>query len=273
MDLQILEHRVRVLSLARRGLWLYTHPLLKLLLLPRRSRCKFFSLTETPEDYTIMLDEEGFKAVTQGLFIQCLAHVNSSPAPCRGCHRNSLDKITAKTRQMEKEAKELFRSYLTHQGLLASDLRRLCDEAVQWFPTENITDQPKVVMLQELYRTLVHMKDALENIGKQQQVLSTPGAALPDKLQNTQWAVRGLLSNTGCALCLEGVSPNSRHTPERPAATNAFQQKIDGCKVLRNWQKFLEKLARGSVKKAPQALRDQRKRRKGTKRKEGSSRS
>uniref|UniRef100_A0A452IBZ5 CASTOR1 N-terminal domain-containing protein n=1 Tax=Gopherus agassizii TaxID=38772 RepID=A0A452IBZ5_9SAUR len=38
MDLQILEHRVRVLSLARRGLWLYTHPLLKLLLLPRRSR-------------------------------------------------------------------------------------------------------------------------------------------------------------------------------------------------------------------------------------------
>lgn len=24
-------------------------------------RCKFFSLTETPEDYTLMLDEEGFK--------------------------------------------------------------------------------------------------------------------------------------------------------------------------------------------------------------------
>ncbi|XP_063272548.1 cytosolic arginine sensor for mTORC1 subunit 1 isoform X1 [Prinia subflava] len=61
MDLHILEHRVRVLSLARRGLWLYTHPLLKLLFLPQRCRCKFFSLTETPEDYTVMLDEEGFK--------------------------------------------------------------------------------------------------------------------------------------------------------------------------------------------------------------------
>lgn len=24
-------------------------------------RCKFFSLTETPEDYTIIVDEEGFK--------------------------------------------------------------------------------------------------------------------------------------------------------------------------------------------------------------------
>uniref|UniRef100_A0A452H3N0 Leukemia inhibitory factor n=1 Tax=Gopherus agassizii TaxID=38772 RepID=A0A452H3N0_9SAUR len=209
-------------------------------------------------------------ALSQGLFIQCLAHVNSSTAPCRGCHRNSLDKITAKTRHMEKEAKELFRSYLTHQGLLTSELRRLCDEAIQWFPTENITDQPKMVMLQELYRTLVHMKDALENIKKQQQVLSTPGAALLGRLESTQWAVRGLLSNTFCALCLKGVLPNSRRTPERPAVTNTFQQKIDGCKVLRNYSKFLEKLARGSGKKAPQALRDQRKRRKGTKRKEGS---
>lgn len=25
------------------------------------TRCKFFSLTETPEDYTLMVDEEGFK--------------------------------------------------------------------------------------------------------------------------------------------------------------------------------------------------------------------
>lgn len=39
MELHILEHRVRVLSLARSGLWLYTHPLIKLLFLPRRSRC------------------------------------------------------------------------------------------------------------------------------------------------------------------------------------------------------------------------------------------
>ncbi|XDA85516.1 hypothetical protein R6Z07F_015293 [Ovis aries] len=38
MELHILEHRVRVLSLARPGLWLYTHPLIKLLFLPRRSR-------------------------------------------------------------------------------------------------------------------------------------------------------------------------------------------------------------------------------------------
>lgn len=39
MDLRILEHRVRVLSIARGSLWLYMHPLLKMLLLPQRSRC------------------------------------------------------------------------------------------------------------------------------------------------------------------------------------------------------------------------------------------
>uniref|UniRef100_T1DL61 Cytosolic arginine sensor for mTORC1 subunit 1 n=1 Tax=Crotalus horridus TaxID=35024 RepID=T1DL61_CROHD len=70
MELRILELRVRVLSLARRGLWLYTHPLLKMLLLPQRSRCRFFSLTETPEDYTIMLDEEGFKELHASEFLQ-----------------------------------------------------------------------------------------------------------------------------------------------------------------------------------------------------------
>uniref|UniRef100_A0A8D0HI13 Cytosolic arginine sensor for mTORC1 subunit 1 n=1 Tax=Sphenodon punctatus TaxID=8508 RepID=A0A8D0HI13_SPHPU len=70
MDLQILEHRVRVLSIARSGLWLYTHSLIKLLFLPQRSRCKFFSLTETPEGYTIMLDEEGFKELPPSEFVQ-----------------------------------------------------------------------------------------------------------------------------------------------------------------------------------------------------------
>ncbi|XP_015745645.2 cytosolic arginine sensor for mTORC1 subunit 1 [Python bivittatus] len=33
-------------------------------------RCRFFSLTETPEDYTIMLDEEGFKELHTSEFLQ-----------------------------------------------------------------------------------------------------------------------------------------------------------------------------------------------------------
>ncbi|XP_035125245.1 cytosolic arginine sensor for mTORC1 subunit 1 isoform X5 [Callithrix jacchus] len=33
-------------------------------------RCKFFSLTETPEDYTLMVDEEGFKELPPSEFLQ-----------------------------------------------------------------------------------------------------------------------------------------------------------------------------------------------------------
>ncbi|XP_040207934.1 cytosolic arginine sensor for mTORC1 subunit 1 isoform X2 [Rana temporaria] len=69
MDLQLLEHRVRVTSIDKSGLWFYTHPLVKLLLLRHRTRCKFFSLTETPEDYTVMLDEEGFKELAKSDFL------------------------------------------------------------------------------------------------------------------------------------------------------------------------------------------------------------
>ncbi|XP_075290769.1 cytosolic arginine sensor for mTORC1 subunit 1 isoform X1 [Opisthocomus hoazin] len=99
MDLHILEHRVRVLSLARRGLWLYTHPLLKLLFLPQRCRCKFFSLTETPEDYTIMLDEEGFAELPPSEFMQVadstwlvLSVVSNGRAPA-GCQATGVTKI------------------------------------------------------------------------------------------------------------------------------------------------------------------------------------
>eukprot|EP00079_Xenopus_tropicalis_P036212 XP_017949983.1 PREDICTED: GATS-like protein 3 isoform X1 [Xenopus tropicalis] len=69
MDLQLLEHRVRVTSIEKCGLWFYTHPLVKLLFLRQRTRCKFFSLTETPEDYTLMLDEEGFEELPPSEFL------------------------------------------------------------------------------------------------------------------------------------------------------------------------------------------------------------
>uniref|UniRef100_A0A8C4F3B4 Cytosolic arginine sensor for mTORC1 subunit 1 n=1 Tax=Dicentrarchus labrax TaxID=13489 RepID=A0A8C4F3B4_DICLA len=61
MDLHILDHRLRVTSISKNGLVNFTHPLIKLIFLRNRTRCKFFSLTETPENYTVVLDEEGFK--------------------------------------------------------------------------------------------------------------------------------------------------------------------------------------------------------------------
>uniref|UniRef100_A0A667IBA9 Cytosolic arginine sensor for mTORC1 subunit 2 n=1 Tax=Lynx canadensis TaxID=61383 RepID=A0A667IBA9_LYNCA len=60
MELHILEHRLQVASVAKESIPLFTYGLIKLAFLSSKTRCKFFSLTETPEDYTIIVDEEGF---------------------------------------------------------------------------------------------------------------------------------------------------------------------------------------------------------------------
>uniref|UniRef100_A0A8D3E3P4 Cytosolic arginine sensor for mTORC1 subunit 2 n=1 Tax=Scophthalmus maximus TaxID=52904 RepID=A0A8D3E3P4_SCOMX len=65
MELHILEHRLKVASIEKEGVQVCTHGLVKLAFLASRTRCKFFSLTETPEDYTIIVDEEGFKELPQ----------------------------------------------------------------------------------------------------------------------------------------------------------------------------------------------------------------
>ncbi|CAL8251270.1 unnamed protein product [Boreogadus saida] len=70
MDLHILDHRLRVTSISKDGLVHFTHPLIKLIFLRNRTRCKFFSLTETPENYTVVLDEEGFKELKPSEHLQ-----------------------------------------------------------------------------------------------------------------------------------------------------------------------------------------------------------
>ncbi|XP_061836963.1 cytosolic arginine sensor for mTORC1 subunit 1 [Nerophis lumbriciformis] len=70
MDLHILDHRLRVTSIAKSGLVHFTHPLIKLIFLRNRTRCKFLSLTETPENYTVVLDEEGFKELRPSEHLQ-----------------------------------------------------------------------------------------------------------------------------------------------------------------------------------------------------------
>uniref|UniRef100_A0A3B4VS88 CASTOR1 N-terminal domain-containing protein n=1 Tax=Seriola dumerili TaxID=41447 RepID=A0A3B4VS88_SERDU len=53
MELHILEHSLKVASIEKEGIQICTHGLIKLAFVASKTRCKFFSLTETPEDYTI----------------------------------------------------------------------------------------------------------------------------------------------------------------------------------------------------------------------------
>ncbi|XP_051520455.1 cytosolic arginine sensor for mTORC1 subunit 2-like isoform X2 [Myxocyprinus asiaticus] len=69
MELHILEHSLKVASIAKEGIQVCTHGLIKLAFLPSKTRCKFFSLTETPEDYTIIVDEDGFKELPESEYL------------------------------------------------------------------------------------------------------------------------------------------------------------------------------------------------------------
>uniref|UniRef100_A0A3B4WMX0 CASTOR1 N-terminal domain-containing protein n=1 Tax=Seriola lalandi dorsalis TaxID=1841481 RepID=A0A3B4WMX0_SERLL len=55
MELHILEHSLKVANIEKEGIQICTHRLIKLAFVASKTRCKFFSLTETPEDYTIMI--------------------------------------------------------------------------------------------------------------------------------------------------------------------------------------------------------------------------
>ncbi|XP_041455720.1 cytosolic arginine sensor for mTORC1 subunit 2-like [Lytechinus variegatus] len=63
MELHILEHRLRVCTVKRSDLLPFIGSLIKLALLHEYSNSKFFSFTLTSRDFTIILDEEGFKAL------------------------------------------------------------------------------------------------------------------------------------------------------------------------------------------------------------------
>uniref|UniRef100_A0A8C6TNH3 Cytosolic arginine sensor for mTORC1 subunit 2 n=1 Tax=Neogobius melanostomus TaxID=47308 RepID=A0A8C6TNH3_9GOBI len=69
MELHILEHRLKVASIEKEGIQVCTHGLLKLAFLSSRTRCKFFSLTETPEDYTIILPQSEFMSVADASWL------------------------------------------------------------------------------------------------------------------------------------------------------------------------------------------------------------
>lgn len=63
MELHILEHRLRVATVQRSDLLPFIGSLIKLALLHENSNSKFFSFSQTSRDFTILVDEEGYKAL------------------------------------------------------------------------------------------------------------------------------------------------------------------------------------------------------------------
>ncbi|XP_019394823.1 PREDICTED: leukemia inhibitory factor-like isoform X1 [Crocodylus porosus] len=206
-------------------------------------------------------------AVAQNLFILCMEPVNSSCASCQRCPKDPLSKIRAQTRLMERQARDLSNSYVIHQGLHRNHINTLCHEVVPGFPKGTIVTQPEMDMLQQLYRTMVYMNQSFQVIREHQQDLNEPDAVLLQELRHAHLAVRGLLSNIVCAFCVQGASPSPVTIPERPTVTKAFQQKIEGCKVLWNYARFMERLTKSLRENRKQVRRTKMGRRQGKKKK------
>ncbi|XP_077996504.1 cytosolic arginine sensor for mTORC1 subunit 2-like [Glandiceps talaboti] len=63
MELHILDHKVYVISVEKEAIPVVTHALVKLALLYKHTNCRFFSYTETCDDFSVIVDEDGFQEI------------------------------------------------------------------------------------------------------------------------------------------------------------------------------------------------------------------
>ncbi|XP_033112147.1 cytosolic arginine sensor for mTORC1 subunit 2-like [Anneissia japonica] len=73
MELTVQEHRLHICSIARENASILSHPILKLILARSSFKCKYFCLTVTPDDITLVLDEDGYKELPEDVTVssQC----------------------------------------------------------------------------------------------------------------------------------------------------------------------------------------------------------
>ncbi|KAH0625523.1 hypothetical protein JD844_015069 [Phrynosoma platyrhinos] len=140
---------------------------------------------------------------------------------------------------------------VTHAGL-REDAPRLCETTpVSWFPNGDIAKTKAYgAMLQELYGTLKKMEDALALL-QERQKQSNPEDPLCRELERASLSVAGLLQNAQCAICLrEGLAPTGIAPVWRTQSENLSYQKIEGCRILWSYSKFLKRLAKGFKRQA-----------------------
>ncbi|KAJ6659164.1 hypothetical protein lerEdw1_019467 [Lerista edwardsae] len=182
-------------------------------------------------------------ALLSTLVLLGLASVEPSSTSCQGCPADALAKAKQHVMYLKRPTKHLYKSYFRRMGLG----EKTCARAVDWFPSGSIASEPINVTLQELHRTLEFLVDSLDQIAEQQKFLQLPTSPLPSQLQQAWLEAKGLRVNARCALCNQGLTPPAITLPERQAEP-AFTQKVEGCRVLWGYSKFISALAKAFQK-------------------------
>ncbi|KAM6297903.1 oncostatin-M [Aegotheles albertisi] len=172
-------------------------------------------------------------AVTKGLLILWAVPGQGG----RPLHPPTLQQVQALVRLMAKDAQELYAFYKKDQGLA---IDRICrtNRPPEWLQGPVLGPGG----LRGLREPMTRMAQALQDITRHERDLNPPGAEILRRLAKTHLKVRGLLSN------LEGLYPDpslppGRQPPPGPTApTKVFQQKLEGCRILRSYSRFMAKL-------------------------------
>ncbi|KAM4649426.1 oncostatin-M [Amazona ochrocephala] len=192
--------------------------------------------------------------VTKGLFILWAVPGQGG----RPLQPPTLQQIQALVRHMAEDAQELFTFYEEDQHMAFHHLCRT-NHAPEWLRGPVLGAGG----LRGLRGTMARMAQALQDITRQQRDLNPPGAEILRRLASTHLKVRGLLNN------LQGLFPaplpGSRPAPGPTAPTRVFRQKLEGCRLLWSYARFMAKLsAQLEARIRARARRDKRRSHRGS---------
>ncbi|XP_068767317.1 leukemia inhibitory factor-like [Struthio camelus] len=200
-------------------------------------------------------------AVAEGLLLLCAVPANAS----RSAQPSYLQQTHSLVRHMAEDAQELFVFYETNQRL---NVNKICRSSkwLEGLPRGDVADPLAPGALQDLYGAMEHVERALQTILQHQRELNAPGAELLRRLTATHLKVRGLLNNLEGLLRAWGIAPLRVALPQKPAVTKVFQQKLEGCKVLWSYSRFMSKLSTALDAKGLRERQEKRRQRRGSRR-------
>ncbi|XP_074966339.1 oncostatin-M [Phalacrocorax aristotelis] len=136
---------------------------------------------------------------------------------------------------MAEDAQELFAFYEKDQHLAINNLCRT-NHLPEWL-------RGPVTGPGALRGTMTRMAQALQDIARHQRDLNPPGAEILRRLASTHLKVRGLLNNLEGLFPAPSLPPGRRPPPGPTAPTKVFQQKLEGCRILWSYARFMAKLS------------------------------
>ncbi|KAM4890560.1 uncharacterized protein FYW23_009908 [Sylvia borin] len=146
----------------------------------------------------------------------------------------TVPQTQALVRLMAEDAQELFTFYEKEQHLTIHNICRT-NNTPEWLQRPG----KRPWGLRRLRRPMIHMDQALQDIIRHQRDLHHAEAEILRRLNRTQLHVRALLNNLAGLFSAPSPRPGRRPLPSPAASLSIFQQKLQGCRILWSYARFM----------------------------------